>query len=263
MTDARDVGRSLRLAREAFSPSTAERERVRAALSARATPPVQKGGAPRVLSRAVALRFGVAKAAVFLGVGFALGYWVAEARGPERALLVAAQPISSDRSRQERGPETGNGFDSKESPVVALDTALPRVEPVPAAPEVSPRPSSRHRGHGAPASSADTAQRFAEELGLLQRAERAIRSGDGALARSFIAELEAGFPRTVWREERGAILVLAACVLDERGAEREARTFLERHAGSVYFDRIRAACRLSAFESEQVPSSDGSASGGH
>jgi hypothetical protein len=52
-------------------------------------------------------------------------------------------------------------------------------------------------------------------------------------------------------------------VLGEPAAERDARTFLERHAGSVYFDRIRALCRLGALESEPSPSSDGSAAGGH
>jgi hypothetical protein len=129
--------------------------------------------------------------------------------------------------------------------------------------EVSPRPSSKRHGRAAVASSADTGERFAEELGLLQRAERAIRAGDGALARSFVAELEARFPKTLWQEERAAILVLAACALDEPGAEPAARTFLERHAGSVYFARIRALCRLGALRAEDDPSRDGSASGGH
>lgn len=150
------------------------------------------------------------------------------------------------------------------SPKMEPQTPLP--DPARSGESSSPAPKSRHtRVPPLPRveASAKAEDGFVEELGLLQRAERAIRGGDGTLARSFIADLEARFPKTTWREERAAILVLAACALAEPGAERDARAFLERRSGSVYLDRIRAVCRFDALEPESIPSADGSGSLGH
>jgi hypothetical protein len=66
-------------------------------------------------------------------------------------------------------------------------------------------------------------------------------------------------------------LVLAACALDEPDAAGGARVFLEQHARSVYFERIRALCRLDEsrpaqdHEAPRAPptSADGSRSRGH
>jgi hypothetical protein len=115
-----------------------------------------------------------------------------------------------------------------------------------AVPRQKPRPRlAREPQRAAPAS-------MSEELSLLQRAQRAIRAADGALARSFIAELDARFPKTTWREERSAILVLAACALGEPSAESDAREFLRRYSASVYLDRIQMLCRRGA-----APSANG------
>jgi hypothetical protein len=102
-----------------------------------------------------------------------------------------------------------------------------------------------------------------EELALLQRAERAIRSGDGALAHSFIRDLEVRFPKTIWREERDAVRVLAACTLDEPGAEERARAFLERRTSSMYHDRITTLCELDDRLPLETSAPDGSPSVGH
>jgi hypothetical protein len=82
--------------------------------------------------------------------------------------------------------------------------------------------------------------------------------GDGALARSFIRELDSRYPTTVWREERDAMLVLAGCSLDEADASERARAFLRRRDGSLYVERIVSLCRLGDATSGATTSADGS-----
>jgi hypothetical protein len=108
-----------------------------------------------------------------------------------------------------------------------------------------------------------SAQALGEELNLLQRAERAIRARDGVLARSFIDELQTRFPETRLREERAAVLVLAACVLGEPRALADAERFLTQYPGSVYFDRVRALCNGTTTNAAPSPDADGSTSHGH
>jgi hypothetical protein len=77
---------------------------------------------------------------------------------------------------------------------------------------------------------------------LLQRAERAIRAGEGTLALSLVAELDERHPRTLFGEERSATRVLAVCLLGEPSARARAEAFLEARPTSVYSDRVRKLC---------------------
>jgi hypothetical protein len=228
------------------------------------------------LAAPAARALGALKAGVLVGVGFALGYWFAETRGTDAAAVVTAHGqdgmeraglldgASGAAARAVVGEATladARLAPLADAPLVDAPLApLPDATPAgarardPAAPD-SPRQTARPRERApqrarAPATRAQpvssTPPSSAAELTLLARAERAIRAGDGALARSFIEELELRFPNTGWREEREAILVLAACALEEPGAEGAARLFLERHQESVYFDRIRSLCRTRA-----------------
>ena len=255
-----DTITSLRLAREVFSPSAVQRERVWTGLAARvpaSAPAARAAGAAAARATPGAARVvALLKGGVLVGMGFVLGYWFADTRAPLPAPPNAAATAS---------PLTGASAPPLAAPVVepaarAPDSALGAPAEITRARAVAgptasaalttrqtetsttaPRAVKRsHTSSDAPASTS------AAELALLARAERAIRAGDGALARSFIDDLEARFPKTGWREEREAIVVLAACALGEPSAEREARIFLERHAGSVYFDRIGTLCRLDA-----------------
>jgi hypothetical protein len=113
---------------------------------------------------------------------------------------------------------------------------------------------------------------LAEEIALLQRAERAIRAGEATLALALLGELDRRFPAPSLREERSAALVLAHCVQsrgDDAGSsqEREARARAERFLAeaptSVYADRIRASCPLDTQRTNAPARSEEPIVGGH
>lgn len=254
-TSGDETARRLRLARDVFSPSVAARERVwtgintRAALSSPShlakTAVTGAAGSRSRGSSGLARAATAAKGGLLIGMGFALGVWFAETRDRE------ASPAPTVASSS----EAATGFNTVASSTVASsteraeagDTSRPANEDSPTTSSLkTKRTQTASRGSSSVTVRSPTGAGFAEELALLQRAERALRANDGAVARSFVEELEARFPKTVWREERAAILVLAACALDETDAAREAHSFLERHPGSVYFDRIGSLCRLDA-----------------
>jgi hypothetical protein len=107
-------------------------------------------------------------------------------------------------------------------------------------------PSSRR------AVESDSVDPFAAEVALLQRAERAIRAGEGALALSFLDELERQFPGSSLRVERDAARTLARCQVARTGsaAEREvawsAALELLSRGPSVYALRVRELCEVSS-----------------
>jgi hypothetical protein len=293
MSEVRDMDRRLRLAREVFSPSPDHRERVHAGLVARGLRPISttpatpatgvtsSKGSKLVGGWASASKAaGLGKATLLLGAGFALGYWFAQARGPELAAAPIAQvavtsppapadavlpgdppsgmtlpePASTPHDARTTKPtrsSTDNAEGRSSGASFRLQHPLPRA---------APRPAQMREATLAPANSSDA---FADEVALLQRAERAIRSGNGMLARSFIADLEARFPKTALHQERAAILVLAACALDEPDARRAAIAYSKSHPGSVYLDRIQALCQLDTSSSAGGAPEDGSASRGH
>jgi hypothetical protein len=103
---------------------------------------------------------------------------------------------------------------------------------------------------------------FADELSLLQRAERAIRSGEAPLAMSFLDELDRRFPQSTLSEERSAARVLAECALSAPDARRRAELFLRDREASVYSDRVRRLCELE-LSTPAARGADGSESPGH
>lgn len=304
MTLSRSLEHSIRLGRDALSPSAEQAARVRAALSERMptaeAAPDDGRLQPRVHSalhdtvsretgsgdtvlRDTVLRDtvllqrnvlpGSVKSVALLAVGFALGYSVAQGRpsgapaavpeGAASAVEVTTVASSSSSPSPVEAPGATH-VDHDRTAIVGP------AEPVPdehsrTAPWVSGGSANgergRARGAEAPASRGHTpaaahtqpprAKRddFAAELALLQRAERAIRSGEGVLARSFLRELEARFPHTMWRQERQALSLLAGCLLAEPDAAGRAREFLARHSDSVYVDRIQALCSTGHGES--------------
>lgn len=290
MAEVRDVDRSLRLARQVFSPSSESQTRVRAAVAARmgdsGSPTLGRIGAggAAALSAGGALKsasVSALKASALVGVGFALGVWFTQTgplehtapgaadHTPHRALAPASSmpegaPPSATPTHGQAPPSHPSAVPTPHGTVSSRattpleppgadpqsgDSASPRVRAEASHPATRWSPASRH---GTPKAGPD-ADGFAEELALLQRAERALRSKNPALARGLIAELEARFPKTAWREERAAVLVLAGCALQEPHANAQARAFLERHATSVYIDRITSVCGLGASEPGPMP----------
>jgi hypothetical protein len=289
MAEARDADRSLRLARQVFSPSEQQRERVLSALAARAaappgTPSAGVVGSARdaasAPSKAPARVVALVKPALLIGLGFVIGYWFAEARHAGEA--PADGPVAAASLGDPATPERPEALAVAQTEPASSAGAASETEPAQSAPDSAsithsqaesppdhPAPRPRARGtrdprRASPGSRAAAADGFAEELALLQRAERALRSGNALLARSFIAELEARFPKTALRQERAALLVLAACATHEPGAERGASEFIARHARSVYVDRIRSLCSLGAPAAPAEPSAgEGTLPRGH
>jgi hypothetical protein len=260
---SRDVDRSLELARQVFAPSARHRERVLAQLATRgvlgSAAAGSPGAAPARAARWLGGRWlGLCRAGLFVSAGFALGYWFAETRAPEQSAALASAPAREARAADSPGVSAPPALPSNSSAerVDGLDMA-PLGPAAPNEPSVTARHATpkravqgQRRAHAArlPPPETETpgleSERFADELLLLQRAERAIRAGNGPLARSFIADLEARFPRTALGQERAAVLVLAACAASEPDAASAARTFITQHPNSVYLDRIRDACDL-------------------
>jgi hypothetical protein len=84
--------------------------------------------------------------------------------------------------------------------------------------------------------------RSRDELALLQRAERAVRAENSALALMLTSELEERYPRSQLLEERNAIELMAHCVAHATDARPRAERFLRAHPRSVYAERIAALC---------------------
>ena len=84
-----------------------------------------------------------------------------------------------------------------------------------------------------------------DELLLLQRAERAVRASNSALALALIGELEENYPRSVLLEERRAIELMAHCAAGATDGAARARRFERDHPRSVYAERITELCRAS------------------
>jgi hypothetical protein len=104
----------------------------------------------------------------------------------------------------------------------------------------------------------DPRRQLEQELLALQRAERALRNDNAALALALLDELDARYARPLLGEERSATRSMAACQAGSTGAVAAARTFLDSHPRSVYGDRIRAACQLeTGVRNSSDPATDG------
>jgi hypothetical protein len=288
MADGSELSRNLRLARPALDPTPEQRARVRAALGARLEREAAQGpSGPRsgAVQNTPRPHVAVVRAVAFVGVGFVLGYWVAETRStegrasdtprPAAAAPAAAEPLVRGGVLREPTAPEPLASERLASEALALEplarrqtASEPGVEPARASlRDRALPPRSAKLSRPARQRIVTGAAGLGAELALLQRAERAIRSRDGALARSFVAELESRFPETTLREERAAVLVLAGCMLAEPGAVALARDFLARHPGSVYFDRIGALCSVEPANEESgtsaSPVPDGSPRRGH
>jgi hypothetical protein len=282
----------LNLAWRTLSPPAdlAARVRVRLASTGGAVAAATLGA--RVASRWRALRasgpLGAGAGALLLGVGVALGYLIP--REPADAQPADAQPADAqpaDAQPADAQPADAQPAPERSAPLPAearpLPPALPPVSSAPAsipraaeetstsassvvssvrdsptpdspAPASSPRkPAAPPRARAHRAGSAPVAKEDASaELLLLERAERAVRSRNPALALALIGELEQSFPRSRLHEERRSIELMAHCQALGPSSEANADTkadiatrrerFLRQYPESVYFARIADEC---------------------
>jgi hypothetical protein len=104
---------------------------------------------------------------------------------------------------------------------------------VPPAPRVAPGASSGE--HAVPS--------LAEEVRLLQEAQRSLKSGQPGAALAALAEHERRFPRGQLAVERGAVRIAALCALGHTAeAKQRGAAFLARHGGSAIAEQVRASC---------------------
>lgn len=233
------LDRQLALTRAAYTPSAALRERVLARLdvgearpAAHATASAQKSpGLRSAASRVLA-------GASLIGLGFAAG-WSANAMRAPLPPLPPTPQLAFDLSPIAPEP----------APMPELDApsalASARVPPAPA-PRRAPAQgtTARDRSLGTATSpEAPTAGSTRDELVLLQRAERAIRADNSALALALIGELEESYPRSVLLEERRAIELMAHCAAGATDGAVRAERFKREHSRSVYAERIAELCR--------------------
>ena len=251
----RDIDHILKLGRAGLRSSPLDRRRVSAGLARRFPELAQSAAAqaglqpaaPSAASHAAppgpwqmllgtGVR-GVAVGLVLVGAGFVAGYAV-------RGSSVAPPHEAREQALAEpqRAPLASAALHASPD-IAALAVAAPEPAPPVAEPASAARSSRPDSPSHKPASVEPGLER---ELGLLRRAERALRQHDPALALALLDELEASQPSPVLLEERSATRLLARCEARESDARQQAERFLELHPHSVYGLRLATACAADA-----------------
>jgi hypothetical protein len=88
------------------------------------------------------------------------------------------------------------------------------------------------------------AQSLQAELRALRRVESLLREGNAEVALRVLAQLDRDFPRGQMLEERAAAWALARCT--RARSDEVANDFNQRYPGSVYAERVLAACAAPA-----------------
>lgn len=237
MVEPDRVERTLELARHGLAPSPSDRQQLRIAIAARAGMAASDGAS--TLHGWMALRAsgksGIALGTTLLALGFAAGLLFESRRVAQpapRATTSAAVEVAA-------APSVGSPEATAAMPMAAPSVAAPNADPVPA-----PLSKPHARPTRAGAVTGKRSDLFARELALVQRAERALRNEDPALALALLAELDHEHPVAALAEEREAARVLAHCQAKEPDAPLAAERFLRDSPSSVYSERVRALCGL-------------------
>lgn len=262
------------------------------------------------LRRLCARRPHLGTVAVLIGLGFGAGFWLgrqpsdrlvqgavgspsgatlaeppALSTTPEAVTLAPLRPGGGSATRDAAAlvgalaPEQRASADVPVDPLASASRAASRapgaIEPTSRRALSKPASSksatlTRARDNAASALRDDQALML--EVSLLQRADRAIRAGEGALALGLLDELGRQVHAPRLRQEAAAARVLARCVrsgarskgsLEEHEARAGAERFLAESAASVYAERIRSACPLEAKAAGQRTSSEEPNAAGH
>jgi hypothetical protein len=226
--DGRKATEVLARAQRAWSPSTADQERVRQAIGSAIA-----AGAPASVPPAVPHAAGwgarLLAAGTIAAVSGGIGYWAGHRAGLRDAPLAAqVAPALSPAAPSASLP-----------PSLAPDT---QPSLTPSAPVAVHR--AGHLAHHEAAGSAPAvAESLAVEVRALRNAERALRDGNPGLALAFLAELDRQVPNGELTEERDAAATLARCARGDRPIGVDlAADFAERHPASVYRARVEQTC---------------------
>jgi hypothetical protein len=253
--DPEFVDRHLQRAWQAFAPPSNLRELVRARLTSSTAATLGAAGIGLAsntrpegawASLQASGKLGALVGAGLLGIGLLSGYFIRDSQQEPSAPPMSASNAASPPPA---------------ALPVLVQPELQRAEPTP--PSALPRAPralepARRNAVRAPAPetapSATTAEPQLtaepnEELALLRRAERAVRTDNSALALALIAELEERYPRTSLLEERRAIELMAYCSAGASDAAPRTQRFLREYPESAYAGRVRDLCPGAGAES--------------
>lgn len=212
--------------RSELRPSEADRERIRAALQARLGSPGPVGAGTQPAAGALrALRPYVSAGVIGLAlVGGAVGLAV---RARQEAPPPAAPAVVPDPAPVAPPPP---GVDSA---APASSSGLPAVPPAP-----SNAPAA------APVSGRRQPESLAQEVAILSRAAKELRSGRAADALRLLDEHQSKFPKGALSEERRAAKTEALCSLGRFAEARaELDKILRRSPQSALGARARETCK--------------------
>lgn len=242
----------LERARRGLAPTGPQRRaalaRLGAALAAAPVATSTPGSAARPLptqtdsatmTRTFSLRALVTGIVGGLVVGFGAGRFVA------RHSLAPATTVhaSTNVTRAEPAAPTGVAAPDPSEQAAILEsprsTATPRATPS----NVPPASSSRNRARSDTSRQSAAASADYDELSYVQRAQTALRNGDGALALGLMRSLDELQPAGALVPERSVLTVLALCQLGRVEEARAAATrALQGNEGSVYARRLETSC---------------------
>jgi hypothetical protein len=218
-------------------PSAADRQRVARSLAPRVGAGFAVGlglvSAPAAGAAAAGAGTGLL---LKVGAAVALAGTVAALTVPnwwgEKPLPAGAPPVTPTAA-----PVVSAATLAPESAVTAAPTP---TDPVP---ERAPPASARADSGARP----PTLPPLAEEARLLRQAQQALRDGQAGAALAALSEHQQRFPRGQLSLERSAARIQALCGLGRKQqAEREAKAFLQQHAGSGLAAQVRASCGFAA-----------------
>lgn len=261
-------------ARQSLEPAAADQSRVWAALSLELgtaaivagpsmlaqTRTLSASEATKTVGGSLAVKWStlVGSAALIGAAGFGSGYFVgtsADHRDSVTATQLRATPLPTlTPSPVARVVEQA----SEQNVVRQTNTQRPgRAAQGRSAVAVPSAPAAR------PAAGDDA---FYEELSLLQRAERAIRSNNPMVALALLGDLDEQYPRGKLLEERAAARVMAGCQQSlDANSQGAARRFLASRPQSVYAGRVQSLCALTLPNEEaavaNIPAKGSSAAG--
>lgn len=238
--------RVVDLARSADDPDAGTQARLERGLAARLAFGAGAAGTATALSTsATGSTLPVAvKALVALGMtaGLGGGAWL----GAEHLNLVAApSPVASSvraappaaRRPASQSALAPTSAPEPDAPSLAASPTAPRAVTIPD----RPRPDGDSTAKEALRSELDPLQ---AETAALRTAQRALRSGDAALALELLDEQDRRFRAGSLQEERAAARVLAQCqAYGPDGVRGAADRFEQRYPQSALLARVRSACR--------------------
>ncbi|HTV25696.1 MAG TPA: hypothetical protein VMG12_43670 [Polyangiaceae bacterium] len=300
MTSPDPIERQLSLAKQGLTPSTQLRARVRTRFGASEAAPL--GAAPRAArvprangsalgDRWRALRasghLGFAVGVGLFGLGCVVGLLGADRVRAPRADVALADAWPAAPSPVEAFTAPGASQLANEpapppphpAPVLAppASTASPAAgEASPVEPSVTPRDrplaadtttarSGPRRPTGprvTPPRRAAPSRDWRGALELLERAERAVRADNVALALALLGEFDERYPESALVEERAAVETMAYCQAGSTDGAARAARFLNTYPSSLYRTRVDAACSARAPASSER-GSDKTTSAGH